>query len=78
MTTTSDRPDRPDPEELVAELDAERPARRLPPWLDRAVSVVAALLSAYVLLRVFVPDPRGALPYRMTFLAVVLPLTFLV
>ena len=57
--------------------DAERPGRALPPRLAAAVAVVAALLSAFVLLRVFVPDARGALPYRLTFLAVVLPLVFL-
>jgi TRAP transporter 4TM/12TM fusion protein len=77
---TSDRPVRSggaDPEDLIAELDAERPARRLPPRLDLAVAAVAAGLSVFVLLRVFVPEARGALPYRVTFLAVVLPLTFL-
>ena len=56
--------------------DAERPGRRLPPRLAAAVGVVAAALSAFVLIRVFVPDPSGALPYRITFLGVVLPLVF--
>ena len=68
----------PDPDDAAAAAgdDAERPGRRLPPRLAAAVGVVAAALSVFVLVRVFVPDPRGALPYRMAFLGVVLPLIF--
>lgn len=54
--------------------DAERPARILPPRLARAVAVLAAALSVYALYWVFRPLP--VLQYRMSFLAVVLPLTF--
>lgn len=56
--------------------DDERAGRLLTPRLAVAVGALAALLSAFVLFRVFVPDPRGALPYRVTFLTVVLFLVF--
>ncbi len=62
--------------ELIAEYDAERPARRLTGPLARAVGVVAGAVSVYALYMVFRPLP--VLPYRMSFLALVLPLTFLV
>ena len=61
--------------EVPAEADAERPARALGGRLRLGVSVVAALLSVYALWNVFFPVP--ALQYRILFLAVVLPLTFL-
>ena len=59
------------------EVDVERPEAGLPTWIRRAVVVVAAALSVFVLYRVFVPDPRGGLPYRVTFLAVTLALIFI-
>ncbi|HCT80349.1 MAG TPA: C4-dicarboxylate ABC transporter permease [Micromonosporaceae bacterium] len=59
----------------MAEYDAERPARRLSGKLALAISVIAAGLSIYALYWVFQPIP--VLQYRMSFLAVVLPLTFL-
>lgn len=62
--------------ETAAEYEAERPARRLPPRLARGVAVVAGALSVYALYWVFRPLP--VLQYRMSFLAVVLPLTFVV
>ena len=61
--------------DVPAEADAERPARVLTGRLRLGVSVVAALLSVYALWNVFFPVP--ALQYRIIFLAVVLPLTFL-
>jgi TRAP transporter 4TM/12TM fusion protein len=65
-----------DVDALIAEHDADRPARRLGGPIAIAVAVVAGVLSAWVLVSVF--RPRVELQYRMTFLAVVLPLTFLV
>jgi len=65
-----------DTDELIAEYDAERPARRLSGPLAHATAVVAAALSVYVLYRVFAPD--NAQRNRMVFLAVVLPMTYLV
>src|SRR6266487_4271924 len=65
-----------DADELIAEYDAERPSRRLSGPLAHALSVAAAALSVYVLYRVFVPDNPWRT--RMLFLAVVLPMTFLV
>lgn len=62
------------PDDLIAEFDAERPARRLSGRVARAVALVALGLSLYALYRAFRPGP--VLPYRMLFLAVVLPLTF--
>ncbi|WP_406313750.1 TRAP transporter fused permease subunit [Streptosporangium sp. NBC_01639] len=69
MTETTTSPD-----DLIAEFDAERPARRLSGRVARAVTLVALGLSLYVLYWAFLPGQ--VLPYRMTFLAVVLPLTF--
>jgi TRAP transporter 4TM/12TM fusion protein len=65
---------RPSPEDLIAEYDAERPARHLPGTLSLAVTGVALCLSLYVLWQTFLPG--SVLPYRMAFLAVVLPLVF--
>ena len=71
-----DEPARPgELSDVPAEADAEKPARVLSGPLRIAVSVVAALLSVYALWNVFFPVP--ALQYRIIFLAVVLPLTFL-
>jgi len=60
---------------VVAEADAERPARTLSGPVAIVVSVVAAGLSAYALWNVFFPV--AVLRYRIVFLAVVLALTFL-
>jgi TRAP transporter 4TM/12TM fusion protein len=78
--TDTERSSRQEPEQgtsaesLIAELDAERPARRLPPGVATGVTVIALGLSLYALYWTFRPGP--VLPFRMTFLAVVLPLTF--
>jgi TRAP transporter 4TM/12TM fusion protein len=69
--------DSPDAERILAEYDEERPARALPPRLHRAVTVVCLVVSAAVLVQVFLPDPQGSQHYRMLFLAAVLPLTLL-
>ncbi|MBA3340177.1 MAG: TRAP transporter fused permease subunit [Geodermatophilaceae bacterium] len=61
--------------DIPAEAEGERPARRLTGGLQLLISVVAALVSLYALYNVFVPFT--VLPYRIVFLAVVLPLTFL-
>ncbi len=61
--------------EVPAEADAEKPSRVLTGRLRVGVGVVAVLLSLYALWNVFSPVP--ALQYRIIFLAVVLPLTFL-
>jgi TRAP transporter 4TM/12TM fusion protein len=63
-------------DELVARHEQESAARRLSGRLAGCVGAVAMGLAAYVLYSVFRPQP--APQYRMTFLAVVLPLTFLV
>ncbi|WP_204358521.1 TRAP transporter fused permease subunit [Streptosporangium sp. 'caverna'] len=62
-------------EELIAEYDAERPARRITGPLAHVIGAVALGVSLYALYAVFNPIP--VLPYRMSFLAAVLPLTFL-
>ncbi|MFB4315259.1 TRAP transporter permease [Actinomadura sp. 21ATH] len=63
-------------DDLIAEYDAERPARRLTGPVAYAAGAVAFGVSLYALYAVFRPQP--ALQYRMAFLAAVLPLTFLV
>ena len=65
-----------DTDELIAEYDAERPARRLSPPLATALAVVAAAVSVWVLYRVF--QPINTQRNRMFFLSAVLPMTFLV
>jgi TRAP-type uncharacterized transport system fused permease subunit len=65
-----------DVDALIAEHDADRPARQLDGPVAVGVAVVAGVLSAWVLVSVF--RPRVELQYRMIFLSVVLPLTFLV
>jgi TRAP transporter 4TM/12TM fusion protein len=61
--------------DVPAEAEAERPARAITGRLHRVIATVAVLLSVYALWNVFIPVP--ALQYRIVFLAVVLPLTFL-
>lgn len=65
-----------DTDELIAEYDAERPARRLSAPLGTSLAVVAAATSIWVLYRVF--HPINTQQNRMVFLAAVLPMTFLV
>ncbi|MDQ4039964.1 MAG: TRAP transporter fused permease subunit [Actinomycetota bacterium] len=62
-------------EDIPPEAEGERPARTLQGRLQLALSLVAALVSVYALYNVFAPFT--VLPYRIIFLAVVLPLTFL-
>ncbi len=70
MSVDSPRTD----DKLVA-AEAERPARTLRGPVGIGVSVAAAALSAYALWNVF--SPVAVLAYRITFLAPVLALTFL-
>ena len=62
-------------EDVPVEADAEKPSRVLTGRLATALSGVAVLLSLYAVWNVFSPVP--ALQYRIVFLAVVLPMTFL-
>jgi len=62
-------------DDVPAEAEGERPSRTLSGRFGLGVSIVAALVSVYALYNVFVPFT--VLPYRIIFLAVVLPLTFL-
>jgi TRAP transporter 4TM/12TM fusion protein len=74
VTTTAEIPSR-SAEELIAEYDAERPARRLSGPLSYVLGSAALAVSIYALYAVF--NPIAVLPYRMSFLAAVLPMTFL-
>jgi TRAP transporter 4TM/12TM fusion protein len=65
------------PDELIAEYDEERPARRLSPRLDRVVVGLCFLTSIFVLWQVFAPLQRGNQYYLILFLAAVLPLVFI-
>jgi TRAP transporter 4TM/12TM fusion protein len=64
------------PDELIAEYDEERPARRLSPRLDHVVVALCFLTSVFVLWQVFAPLQRGNQYYLILFLAAVLPLVF--
>lgn len=64
-------------ESELAEYEQEKPARRLRPALDRAISVWCAVISAGVLLQVFFPLSAGTQFYLVIFLAAVLPITLL-
>ncbi|MGH8883442.1 MAG: C4-dicarboxylate ABC transporter permease, partial [Stackebrandtia sp.] len=72
MTTATGR----DAAEIAEAYDEERPARRLSGRVKTGVAIVAGAVSVYALYAVF--QPVATLQYRMTFLAVVLPLVFLV
>ncbi len=65
-----------DPEALIAELESEKPQRKLSGLPEKLVMVAAAALSLYALYWVLNPVPAQI--YRMSFLAVALALTFLV
>jgi TRAP transporter 4TM/12TM fusion protein len=63
------------PAGLAEDYEQERPARRLTGFPKHVVWGASGLLSVYALVVVF--RPAAVLQYRMTFLAVALPLTFL-
>ncbi|GAA5035630.1 TRAP transporter permease [Actinopolymorpha pittospori] len=75
--TPPDATDRPDVDQILAEYDEERPARRLSGRTGFAVTVICALVSLFVLYTIFFPLARGTQYYLVIFLAAVLPLTFL-
>jgi TRAP transporter 4TM/12TM fusion protein len=64
------------PEALLAEYEAEKPARHLTGPARLVVSTAGVGLSCYAIW--WVLDPQPAQRYRMTFLAVALGMTFLV
>ncbi|SNS89171.1 TRAP transporter, 4TM/12TM fusion protein [Geodermatophilus pulveris] len=70
-----DDPDRIDQEALIAEFEAEKPARHLTGWPSWVTSVVGVGLSLFALYWVFNPMPRQV--YLPTFLSLGLFLTFL-
>ena len=63
-------------EALLAEYEAEKPARHLTGPARLVVSAAGVGLSCYAIW--WVLDPQPAQRYRMTFLAVALGMTFLV
>src|SRR5215216_855001 len=65
-----------EPEVLLAEYEAEKPARHLTGPARLVVSAAGVGLSCYAIW--WVLDPQPAQRYRMTFLAVALGMTFLV
>ncbi|HZH19757.1 MAG TPA: C4-dicarboxylate ABC transporter permease, partial [Geodermatophilus sp.] len=70
-----DDPDRIDEEALIAEFEAEKPARQLTGWPSWVTAVVGVGLSLFGLYWVFNPMPRQV--YLPTFLSIGLFLTFL-
>ncbi|MFE9646406.1 TRAP transporter permease [Streptomyces sp. NPDC006365] len=77
MATVPSEPRQRSAEELVAEFEQERPARKLSPGVSAAVSVVCAALSVFVLYAIFFPVAKGTQYYLTLFLAGTLPLIFL-
>ncbi|MGP3980436.1 TRAP transporter permease [Streptomyces sp. KR80] len=75
--TPSSESAQPTVEELVAEYDQERPARKLSPRVAAAVAVVCVALSVFVLYAIFFPLRKGGQYHLTIFLAVSLPLIFL-
>ncbi|MGW0517808.1 TRAP transporter permease [Crossiella sp. NPDC003009] len=65
-------------DELVAEQDEERPARRLSRRWDLGVAVVTFAIAILVLRQVFFPFSAGSQFYLIVFLGLTLPLVFLV
>ncbi|TWD81478.1 TRAP transporter 4TM/12TM fusion protein [Kribbella amoyensis] len=64
-------------ESELAEYEQEKPARRLRPALDQAISIWCAVVSVGVLAQVFFPLSAGTQFYLVIFLAAVLPITLL-
>ncbi|MFG2979536.1 TRAP transporter permease [Streptomyces sp. NPDC048331] len=77
MAESSSEPRQRTAEELVAEFDQERPARKLSPRVSRPVSAVCAAMSVYVFYVIFFPVAKGGQYYLTIFLAATLPLIFL-
>ncbi|SDN22117.1 TRAP transporter permease [Allokutzneria albata] len=65
-------------DELVADYDEERPARRLTGRWEFGVGLAAFAVALLVLKQVFFPFSKGGQYYLIFFLALVLPLVFLV
>ncbi len=65
-----------DNSELIAELDAELPSRRLPRGLDRVVTAYCFAVSVFVLWQVFLPLRQGNQYSLILFLGATLPLAF--
>ncbi len=76
MVVEDENVDKRSTEDLIAQFDAERPARALSGPVALGMSIVATGVSLYALYWVFNPIP--VLQYRMSFLAIILPMTFLV
>ncbi|MGI5399204.1 TRAP transporter permease [Streptomyces sp. CA-135486] len=77
MATAQTEPQQRTAEDLVAEFDQERPARKLSPRVSVPVSLACAALSVFVLYAVFFPLAKGSQYYLTIFLAATLPLVFL-
>ncbi|WP_086821359.1 TRAP transporter fused permease subunit [Allokutzneria sp. NRRL B-24872] len=65
-------------DELLADHDEERPARRLTGRWEFGVGLAAFAVALLVLKQVFFPFSKGGQYYLIIFLALVLPLVFLV
>ncbi|WP_406404501.1 TRAP transporter fused permease subunit [Streptomyces sp. NBC_00879] len=77
MATAPTEPQQRTAEDLVAEFDQERPARKLSPRVSVPVSLACAALSVFVLYAIFFPLAKGSQYYLTIFLAATLPLVFL-
>jgi TRAP transporter 4TM/12TM fusion protein len=78
VAVESEIDEQPDLADIVGQHDEERPARRLTRRWDLAVWVVAAAVALLVLKQVFLPFDQGNQYYLVIFLAVTLPLVFLI
>ncbi|MHC5699900.1 TRAP transporter permease [Streptomyces tirandamycinicus] len=76
MATAPSEPRQRTAEELAAEFDQERPARKLSQRVSGAVSLVCAAVSVFVLYSIFLPPAKGTQYYLTIFLAATLPLVF--
>lgn len=63
--------------DLIAQYDEELPQRAVSPRLDAAIGLVCFAIGLFVLVQVFWPIPQGKQFYLIWFLALVLPLVFL-
>ena len=73
---TTDVATAPSADELIAEYDEERPARRLGHRHEVLITVLCFAASLFVLRQVFDPLRQGGQYYLILFLAVVLPLVY--
>lgn len=66
-----------DPDDIISDLDEERPSRHLPKLLDTIITVYCLGVCIWVIYQVFFPLPQGKQYSLIWFLALTMPLAFI-